>query len=291
MDASIRRRWSIQQAVVVAIAALPLAASLGFHAVDPAPHEPASSGERPALVFDQYLVNRREIRNAPRVEEFYRFKNCGKGPVRIVNIEPSCGCLKPNLQKRTYMPGEVCSFTLSVLTTHQKTGPHEYDLKVDYEDPVPRSVTVALKFDLLQQDVRLHPSQLMFFQNDLDETEQTVTVTDMRAKPFHITGASCLSSLVKASVGKPIDDPEGGQDTPISITVAAKVPEAGELTAVYVTTDDPLFPKIPIPLMIRRYRPSALYGALPPVQSDAGTRPIKQASGTKESAAPPRAAH
>src|SRR5262249_6932104 len=138
------RRTGISRSVVLtALAALPFAASLGFNAVSRAPQTPEHAGARPALVFDQYLVDLRTVRNMPRATAVYRFKNCGQSSARITKLTPSCGCLDPKLEKRIYRPGEIGEFALAVLTTHQEPGPHDYDVKIEYEDPEPRTATVA----------------------------------------------------------------------------------------------------------------------------------------------------
>jgi hypothetical protein len=241
---------SIGRLLLIAVAGLPFFASLGFCAIERKPHALCDSREHPALVFDQYLVNLGEIHNASRAEAHFRFKNCGSVPVRITNVVPSCKCLAPRIEKRAYAPGEISDFALTVLTTHQTPGPHEYLLTLEYEDPRPREVTVTFKL-IIRREVTLSPSQLIVYQNGLSETEQKVVLTDMRPKPFRVTSATCRSPLVKVELGKPVDDPEGGRVTTVTIRVAAQVPLGGEDCSVILATDDPHYPHIPVPLRIR----------------------------------------
>jgi len=254
------RRWPYRRIALVAAAALPFAASFGFCSVQRTPRTPVAAAERPALVFDQYFVNLSDLHNAARVEAWFHFKNCGKAPARITNLEPSCGCLNPKVEKRTYLPGENCEFSLGVLTTREKAGPHDYTLTIDYEDPKPRAVTVAFKV-VVRREVTVRPSQLLFYQNGSDEAKRSIVITDMRPTPFHVTGATCKSLLVKFRVGPPIDDPDAGRETTIYITVAAQVPKEGVQTAVVLSTDDPRYPRIPIPIWIRDMRASTIQQA------------------------------
>ena len=251
------RRWPHRQIALVAAAALPFAASLGFCCVERTPRTPVAAVERPALVFDQYYVNLSDLHNAARVEAWFHFKNCGKAPARITNLEPSCGCLNPKVEKRSYLPGEECEFSLGVLTTREKPGPHDYDLRIDYADPKPRSATVAFKV-VVRREVTVRPSQLLFYQNGSEEAKRSIVVTDMRPTPFRVTGATCKSPLVKFRVGPPIDDPDAGRETTVFITVAAQVPKEGVQTAVMLSTDDPRFPRIPIPIWVRDMRASSI---------------------------------
>jgi Protein of unknown function (DUF1573) len=245
-----RPRWTRGQILTVALALVPFAAAIGFRTAERAPPHVEEAVKRPSLAFDQYFVDLGEIYNLPRAEAFFRFRNQGPSPARITKLEPSCGCLKPRLGRREYAPGEICEFSMSVLTTHQSPGPHEYELAITYEDPQPRTVTVSFKLNL-RQSVRVDPSQLIFIQDGSKETQEKVIVTDMRQHPFHILGATCESPLVTAQVNDAVEVPEGGRDIPVLITVAAKVPSEGVDTAVILRTDDRVYPRIPIPLLIR----------------------------------------
>jgi len=247
---------------LIALASVPFFASLGFCSMARESHPLSDSLDHPALVFDQYLVNLGEIHNSARAEAHFRFKNCGTLPARITKVEPSCSCLAPHVEKRAYAPGEICDFVLGVLTTHQTPGPHEYTLTLEYEDPRPRTVTATFKL-IIRREVTLRPSQLIIYQNGLAETEQKVVLTDMRPKPFRVTSAKCASSLVKVELGKPVDDPEGGRETSVVIRVAAQVPAGGEDCSVIITTDDPHYPRIPVPLRIRDVRAKSTPAARP----------------------------
>jgi hypothetical protein len=252
-----RRWWPRRQIVLIAVAAIPFVASLGFCSVARTPRKPAATVERPSLVFDQYYVNLSDLHNTARVEAWFHFKNCGKTPVRITKLEPSCGCLNPKVEKRAYLPGEDCEFSLGVLTTRETPGPHDYSLIIDYEDPKPRSATVAFKV-VVRREVTVRPSQLLFYQSGSEESKRTIVITDMRPTPFRVTGATCKSPLVKYRVGPAVDDPDAGRETTVYITVAAQVPKEGVQTAVMLSTDDPHYPRIPIPIWIRDMRNSSI---------------------------------
>jgi Protein of unknown function (DUF1573) len=282
----LRPRWTFGQIVLLALAAVPFAASIGFRAVDRTPPPVKDTTKRPSLVFDQYFVDLTEIYNSPRAEAYFRFRNAGQHPARILSIEPSCGCLKPRLAKRDYAPGEVCEFSMSVFTTHQTAGLHEYTLTIGYQDPEPHTVTIGFKV-VLRQDVKLDPSQLIFIQSGTEATEEKVVVTDMRPHPFRVTGATCQSPLVKTKVGEPVACTEGGRDTSVWITVAANVPPAGVDTAVYLTTDDPLYPRIPIPLLIRDFHVKKIE----PVRQPAAGSPQSAPSPPQAASSPRQGAH
>src|SRR5262245_60795510 len=138
MDASIveKRGWFSVDRLVLALAAIPFAAALAFHAVPAKARQAEPGPARPALVFDQYLVN---VGDSSQTQANYRFMNMGKAPVEITKLEPSCGCLHPKLKKWRFLPGEIGEFSLAVVPTREKPGPNEYWLTLDYNDPQPRS--------------------------------------------------------------------------------------------------------------------------------------------------------
>ena len=158
---------------LIAVAALPFLASLGFCSVDRTPRKPTAAAERPALVFDQYFVNLSDLHNTARVEAWFHFKNCGKAPARITNLEPSCGCLNPKVEKREYLPGEECEFSLGVLMTRETAGPTRlFAAASTTKIPKPRSATVAFKV-VVRREVTVRPSQLLFYQSgDSEETKR-----------------------------------------------------------------------------------------------------------------------
>jgi hypothetical protein len=252
------RRWPLGWIALVAAAALPFLASLGFCSVSRTPRKSTGVVDRPSLIFDQYFVNLSELHNAARVEAWYHFKNTGKTPARITNLDPSCGCLNPKVEKREYLPGEECEFSLGVLMTREKPGPHDYFLRIDYQDPKPRSVTVAFKV-VVRREVTVRPSQLMFFQSGTEGAPtQSILISDMRPTPFRVTGATCKSPLVKFQIGPATDDPDAGRETTVFITVEGQVPQQGVKTAVILSTDDPHYLKIPIPIWISNMHSSSI---------------------------------
>ena len=80
------------------------------------PEAPAvMSGEvegKGSLVFSSKTQDAGEILDLESVKLAYLFRNTGSGPLTITQVKTSCGCTVPELEKKTYMPGE--SGTLDV---------------------------------------------------------------------------------------------------------------------------------------------------------------------------------
>ncbi len=64
------------------------------------------------LVMSSKTQDAGEILDLEDVDLTYLFRNTGAGPLTITQVKTTCGCTVPELEKKTYMPGE--SGTLNV---------------------------------------------------------------------------------------------------------------------------------------------------------------------------------
>ncbi len=188
------RRWWQSRAVLTSVILTPVLWS-ALCAMRPAASSPlAGVAARPSLAFDQYLVNLRQVPLQPVVEGVFRFENRGTRPITITKLDPSCGCLKPRLtdDKTRYQPGESGYFIVQVATANEEPGPHEYTIRVLYEDDGPREETVRFKLTLPELKVTVEPSELGFFQLGGQASSRTVYVTDYRGSEIALIGAALL---------------------------------------------------------------------------------------------------
>lgn len=59
------------------------------------------------LTFASKIQDSGEILDTETYMMSYLFRNTGAGPLTITQVKPSCGCTVPELEKKTYMPGEA----------------------------------------------------------------------------------------------------------------------------------------------------------------------------------------
>ena len=139
------RMWT--RLFLYVLAAFPFLISIVFHASGQTAQTPQSTSVPPSLAFDQYLVNLGPVPVPPRpiVLAHFPFMNRGTQPAVITELIPSCGCLNPQLEKRSYEPGESGEFLLRVVTTREEPGPKEYSVRVLYQDPQPLEVELTFK--------------------------------------------------------------------------------------------------------------------------------------------------
>lgn len=239
-------------------AALPLLISLGVHAAGTAP-QPVAPAPRPAgLAFDQYSVNLGPIPPMPYAFARFRFTNVGPETVHIRELKPSCGCLQPQLARRVYEPGESGDFHLRIQTANEKPGPKEETVRVIYEDPEPREVELTFKVVLPENQVVVRPGVLIFYQLGTEPTTQEIVVSDFRKQGLTVIGVESTSKLATAELGPVEQDSEGVHRTRVSVTVPAVVPPGAHHGTLVLTTNDPNYPQLIVPVRIQGRPPTPL---------------------------------
>ncbi len=257
------RHWWQSRTLLLSAAMIPLLWS-SLCALRPAASSPLPPAEaRPPLAFDQYSVNLRRVPLQPVLEGIFRFENRGTRPVTITKLDPSCGCLKPRLteDKTHYEPGEVGHFVVQVATANEEPGPHEYTIRVLYEDEQPHESAVRFKLTLPVRKVTVEPSELGFFQLNGQPASRTVYVTDYRGNEISLTGARCSSEQVSLKIGEPEFSETGHPRVPVEVSVPGNIPSERAYHTITIETSDPEFSVIRIPLMLQGPRTITPAGA------------------------------
>jgi hypothetical protein len=255
MDAGLSRERAqgIARWLLAGGAMIPFALSLVFHAVDSPASQPAPGPPRPALAFQQYLVDRGQVEPSAVVTARFAFTNRGRETVTVKDLLPSCGCLNPKLEKRVYAPGESGEFFLHVQTANEQPGQKEYFCKVVYDDPQTREVDLAFRVQLPERQVTVRPKSLIVYQFSAQPQTETIVVSDYRARPLRLIEARCTSDLVTVAIGDPGTDEEGATTIPVSVSIAADIPPGRYPAWILLTTDDSVFPELRVPLLIERH--------------------------------------
>tara|TARA_R110002072_G_scaffold150953_7_gene299965 strand:+ start:23841 stop:24941 length:1101 start_codon:yes stop_codon:yes gene_type:complete len=92
-----------------------LAQAQAVEVTEPTPETPVvdeSLAGQGKLVFLTKIQETGEILDTEITNLTYTFRNTGKGPLTIEHIKPTCGCTVPELNKKTYMPGEHGTLTV-----------------------------------------------------------------------------------------------------------------------------------------------------------------------------------
>lgn len=242
--------WADRRGPVAAICLPLLCASLVW-LMGSRPQTLANVPELPALAFSQYMVDLREVAPTEEVFASFDFRNNSSHPVTITKLEPSCGCLQPQLRKKEFKPGEAGNFLLRVKTALQKPGFKEFMVTVHYTDPKPRTRDVFLRVTFPEQQIYLTPRAITFSPgSSAASTETEITMTDLRANSAEILGARCSLEGIQLKVLKPVTTNQGSRQQMVRLTLSGAVPSRRQVGQVTIYTNDGKFHELKVPIQI-----------------------------------------
>lgn len=254
---------------------IPFLCAMLAHAVGPQPAPVAAAPRRPALAFDQYLVDLGQVAPSQEVLAHFDFTNRGAGPVVIKELVPSCGCLQPQMKKKAYQPDESGHFTVHVQTANENPGLKEYRVTVKYADPQPREANVVFRVVLPENQVQIRPKALILGRigsasNMREIDPQTIEITDRRDRHMNITRVECTRSFVAVQLLDSQIDEEGHWHGYLKVAVPGQIPAGRVEALVRIFTDDSDYPMLRVPLLIESVAPHKFVD--PNVQTIGGTK-------------------
>lgn len=247
-------------------ALFPFILAVVFHVQGPTAQSASKGPERPALVFDQYFVNLGKVGSVAEVPVLFRFKNRSDRRVEISELAPSCGCLQPRLEKKVYEPGESGEFLLRVQTANEQPGEKHLWVDVRYQDPQPRSQRVSFTVVLPTDGVLIQPRAVAFYIQSDQPTERTITIIDRRGGGLRVTGMHSSLDLVSLRLLRESPREDGAFVIEIGMTVAGNVPAGRHTGLITVSTDDDVYSKLRVPVMIH-----GMEAAVAPLGAPEGT--------------------
>ena len=217
---------------------------------------------RPSLLFATYLYHHgdTEIELKPTLESVFRFRNEGSEPVEITSTQRSCGCMSPTILPRVVQPGETGSIVVPIATVNQNPGPQEYTLNVRYNDPAPRETTLTIKAVLPEKMVTVSPPALFLSQKSRRSFPlPTLTVSDYRTEPLNVQEIYSTAPFIAANIEDTsskiqqvsMTDDFQQNSTNIIGRVSGSIPPGRHHALIAATTDDPEYPVITVPMIVR----------------------------------------
>lgn len=100
----------------------------------------------PGIIFESNVINYGTINYDSDGTREFRFKNTGKSPLIISNVQGSCGCVVPNYPKEPIKPG--ATGVIKVRYNTKRVGQFEKSLTVTSNAKTP-SVVIKIKGKVL----------------------------------------------------------------------------------------------------------------------------------------------
>lgn len=245
---------------LLALGILPLVASLAAWARPMSPVPMGPPLERPSLAFEQYAVHLGAVAPAPAVGANFSFINRSEKVVRITGLKPSCGCVVTKVvdQRKDYRPGEFGMFQASLATANEKPGPHDYTIKVSYDDGQPREQVVRMTLTLPEPTIQLEPTEVYFYQLNGEPNSRIVHVVDYRRHSLEVTSVQMQmgrepfpTKLATAELLPAVKTEAGLTRIPIRINVSGDIPPTRMIPHLIIKTNDPEFATLKLPVLIQ----------------------------------------
>lgn len=200
------------------------------------------------LHFPREVVDAGSVKSGRPLAQRFTFVNSGTEPVEVVEVRPSCGCLRPKLSKRVYQPGEKGEITLAVHTLGEAAGPHRWTLQVaSVSSGQRRAVTLAVTARVVTE-VTIRPASLVIHADSPIEHE--IVLTDLRSRTLHIREVRGSSPAVKARVVEEFLDPNGHTSHRVALQVGADYPEGRHDDTVSILTNDLIYRELKVPVTV-----------------------------------------
>jgi hypothetical protein len=215
---------------------------------------------RAELQFRQPRVDVGNVKCGAPLAHDFAFRNAAMQPVEIIDIQASCGCLKPRLEARTMQPGASGSLHVEINTLTQSAGPHTWEVHVRYrlgEDI--HEAALQLVGNIITE-IYVEPCSLTIHAGRAISHE--LRLTDMRPHALSITAVRCTSPKIAARVENESRDAAGHVIRTIRFTVADDILEGRHEEMLTIFTDDPTYRDLNVPVTVIK-RPRQRVTAMP----------------------------
>lgn len=203
----------------------------------PAATAPAGAG--PEISFDEKAHEFGVISDDKNVDYQFKFKNTGKGTLTITNTQGSCGCTVPQLDKKSYEPGESGEIKV-VFHPQGKSGPQHTTVTVTSNDATKPQVVLELKSDI-RPLVAIEPRVLNLGQVPKGKAQTLKATITSRLKDVSIVSATPNIAAIDAKVLPGVEAEINGEKVmqyPIEVTVPANAPVGQVIGNIAIRTSD-----------------------------------------------------
>lgn len=203
---------------------------------------------RAELQFRQPLVEVGDVKCGAALAHDFSFCNTAAQPIEIVEIQASCGCLKPRLEPRTIPPGESGTLHVEVNTLTQSAGPHTWEVHIRYQLGSEQREAVLRLAGNIVTEISVKPCSLSICADRAITHE--LHLIDLRPHALSITAVRLTSMKVTASVVGEARDAAGHLVRTIRINIADDFPEGRHEETLTIYTDDPTYRDLRVPVTI-----------------------------------------
>jgi hypothetical protein len=191
---------------------------------------------RADLHFAKPEIDAGEVRGGMPVPARFAFVNAGTETVEITGLHVSGGCLRPKLEPRVYKPGQRGELVLEINPLVQSAGKHTWTAQIAYRvggEIKEQSLKVT---GTIVAEVAVQPAALTVFAEHAGN--HSLVLTDMRAKPLHLTSVQTTSPFLHAKCSEVKKDERGYWVRTITLEPDKDLPDGRHEEQLEMTSDD-----------------------------------------------------
>lgn len=206
------------------------------------------------IVFEKPNATLGTVKAVGSVEHRFAFTVDGSGPAEIMDVRPSCGCVRTSLAKSRFQPGESGVIPLVIHVSSQAEGKKRFELTLLVRDPVERTIVLTAETDI-QSDVKVEPSNLVVQLHDGQSSKHRIVIRDRRPRPLKIEDVVVSHPAMKAKL-LPVGRDRHERIVELTISSGMQTGRFAERVEIRAkTTENPAFPEavtLEIPVNILR---------------------------------------
>jgi hypothetical protein len=206
------------------------------------------------LYCEQPVHQAGQVRNGLPLSHRFTIINRSTVGIEITDVRSTCGCLSPQIEKRTLGPGEQGTVLLEINTLTLAQGTQSWRSRLIYRE---REKTNELELIIVGDvvtEVLVQPSALTL-PAELPGSH-AITVTDTRSHALTVRAVETGSACLRATIGA-VRREDGSSVQKISIAVPDDCPEGRHNLSLHLYTDDPLYREFTVPItVVKRPRQS-----------------------------------
>jgi hypothetical protein len=218
----------------------------------PVPSSSPVPANAPHIKFVSTTYDFGDVNEGGPVTHMFRFRNTGRGTLKIGDVHASCGCTAAVATTSDIPPGGVGSIR-AVYNTQGRPGRASKNVTVNCNDP--RSPVVSLTFTVnVTRDVDLQPDRVYFFGVKQGEARSvTITVLGKPGRHLKVSEVTVRDKKVQAT-SAPLSQTTGiaGEPMRYGSTLVVSLPNdlpIGEIAdEITLKTNDLKKPEIKIPV-------------------------------------------
>lgn len=182
------------------------------------------SHAQPKLAIENMEINLGVLYNGATTTGKIPIKNIGNQPLKIIRIQPSCGCTTVKQPKSELQANESDVIEVAFNSTGLRGQVEKY-VNIETNDPTSQYVAVKLIAEIKEELTPITSSSSVWLGNITlgKQAEQTVAFKNTSGKPISIKGVKSSSNVIAGKVDRTLVGPA---DT-LKITVTATAAKEG----------------------------------------------------------------